>query len=252
MGHADFGRHWARQADQWAREAEASFRQNAGSWSEWVDPTCGPRGSRGAHHGPPPWVAGLFGLQQRGQQRGPRVRRGDVRSAILDVLRAAGEAGEALNGYQVIQQIADRSRGEWRPSPGSVYPTIQQLEDEGLVENDEERGRRSLRLTTAGWEYAEANAAELETVWAPFDREHRAATPTGGVDLKGEIGQVMSAVWQIVSSGSDTQRRAAVEVLVEARRKLYGILADGHTGPARAEDDRAEDDRDGTDDGEQA
>lgn len=231
MGHADFGRHWARQADQWAREAEASFRQGGSPWGEWVDPTRGARGPRGAHHGPPPWVAGLFGFQQRAPQRGPRVRRGDVRSAIIDVLRAAGEADQALNGYQIIQQIADRSRGEWRPSPGSVYPTIQQLQDEGLVENDEDRGRRSLRLTAAGWEYAEQHAAELDAVWAPFDRE-QAAPASAGVDFKGELGQVMGAVWQIVSSGSDTQRRAAVEVLVEARRKLYGILADGHEGPA--------------------
>jgi len=199
-----------------------------GEWSDW-----GQWGGRGpAGHRPPPWLAGLFG-QGGSQQRGPRVRRGDVRSAILDVLRTAHGDGESINGYQIIQQIAERSGGEWRPSPGSVYPTIQQLEDEGLVEADDERGRRSLRLTAEGQAYAAEQSDELDAVWRPFEREKVGfgKEPAQGVDLKAEIGQVMSAVWQIISSGSERQRQAAVEVLVEARRRLYGILADGHTGP---------------------
>ena len=184
-------------------------------------------GGRPGHQGPP-WLAGLFGLGQPDQRRGPRVRRGDVRTAILDVLRVAGAAEEPVNGYQVIQQIEDKSGGVWRPSPGSVYPTIQQLEDEGLVEADDERGRRTLRLTAQGATYAAENADELAAVWAPFERETPGAeTATPGHDLKSEIGQVMGAVWQIVSAGSEQQRRAAVDVLVETRRKLYGILADG-------------------------
>jgi DNA-binding PadR family transcriptional regulator len=172
-------------------------------------------------------VSGLFGLAQGEQRRGPRVRRGDVRAAILDVLRTSAETGEPVNGYQVIQQIADRSNGAWRPSPGSVYPTIQQLEDEGLVETDDERGRRSLRLTSAGQEYVAANPAELAAVWTPFERPDGEEQGTGFGDLKPEIGQMMAAVWQIVTTGSPQQRRAAVEILVETRRKLYGILADG-------------------------
>jgi len=182
-------------------------------------------------------VAGLFGLAQGEQRRGPRVRRGDVRAAILDVLRTSAETGEPVNGYQVIQQIADRSGGAWRPSPGSVYPTVQQLEDEGLVETDDERGRRSLRLTTAGQEYVAAHPDELAAVWTPFDAPDREEQGPGFGDLKPEIGQVMGAVWQIVSSGSPQQRRAAVDILVETRRKLYGVLADG-------EDLDAEDDSD--------
>ena len=75
------------------------------------------------------------GAAQRPQR--PRARRGDVRAAILDVL-----AVEPLNGYQVIQQIAERSGGQWKPSPGSVYPTVSQLEDEGLVAASEERAAR--------------------------------------------------------------------------------------------------------------
>jgi DNA-binding PadR family transcriptional regulator len=195
----------------------------------------GPWGAAGAweghHHrrgggpgGPPPWLAGLLGMGR--SEGGPRVRRGDVRSAILDVLRTAGEREESPNGYQVIQQITERSGGAWRPSPGSVYPTIQQLEDEGLVETDEARGRRALRLTDAGASYCAEHADDLAAVWRPFERAE-ADWPGEHADIKAEIPQVMSAVWQIVTSGDDAQRRAAVQVLVEARRKLYGILADG-------------------------
>ena len=110
-------------------------------------------------------MAELFGLAQGQQQRGPKVRRGDVRAAILDMLK-----DEPMNGYQLISQIAERSGGAWKPSPGSVYPTIQQLEDEGLVEADDERGRRTLRLTDEGRRYVEEHADELAETWAPFGR----------------------------------------------------------------------------------
>jgi DNA-binding PadR family transcriptional regulator len=150
-----------------------------------------------------------------------------VRSAILDVLRAAEGSGEPVNGYQVIQQISERSEGAWRPSPGSVYPTVQQLQDEGLVESDDARGRKSLGLTDEGRQYVADHADELAQVWRPFDRQSSEESSSSG--LKPEIGQVMGAVWQIVTSGSPAQQRAAIDVLVETRRKLYGILADGDT-----------------------
>jgi len=174
-------------------------------------------------------VAGLFGMGEPSRGRGPRVRRGDVRSAILDVLHAATRWEEPINGYQVIQQIGERSNDAWRPSPGSVYPTIQQLQDEGLVEADDERGRRTIRLTEEGVRYCEEHAEELAAVWAPFESgrgEERDGAEFS--DLKPEIGQVMGAVWQIVTTGSDQQRRAAVDILAETRRKLYGVLADGY------------------------
>lgn len=179
----------------------------------------GGRGRR-PQPGPPPWVAGLLGFAPPEPPRrggGPKVRRGDVRSAILDVL-----AVEPRNGYQVINEIAERSHGEWRPSPGSVYPTIQQLEDEGLVTSDDERGRRTLRLTDEGEAYVADHLEELAAVWRPFapkDDEPQGALP--------EIGQVMNALWQIVSTGTDAQRREALDVLTDARRRLYGILAEG-------------------------
>jgi DNA-binding PadR family transcriptional regulator len=228
MGHPRRNRdhEWAEgPGNPWQQHRGRGSGRPEGHRGGW---TGGGWGERSGLQGPPPWLAGLFGLGQPDQRRGPRVRRGDVRTAILDVLREAGTAEEPVNGYQVIQQIEDKSGGAWRPSPGSVYPTIQQLEDEGLVEADDERGRRTLRLTAQGATYAEENAAELAAVWAPFEREGASDEGSSpGHDLKAEIGQVMGGVWQIVSSGSEQQRRAAVDVLVETRRKLYGILADG-------------------------
>jgi DNA-binding PadR family transcriptional regulator len=160
-------------------------------------------------------------MTQAPPQRGPKVRRGDVRAAILDVL-----AVQPRNGYQVIQEIAERTDGQWRPSPGSVYPTVAQLEDEGLVTSDGEKGR-TLRLTPEGEQYVAEHPEELAQVWAPFDREEpaEAAGPDLSV-LKSEAGQLMSAAWQIISSGTDQQRKDAVAVLIETRRKLYGLLAD--------------------------
>lgn len=208
-----------------------------GGWAQWGEPGRGGPGHGGPGPAvPPPWLTGLFGMGGPQGGRGPRVRRGDVRSAILDVLRTASEREEAANGYQVIQLITERSGGVWKPSPGSVYPTVQQLQDEELVEIDESRGARALRLTAAGARWCAEHAEELAAVWAPFDRNRERSESAGAgghADIKSEIGQVMGAVWQIVSAGSDAQRRAAVGVLVEARRGLYGILADG---PARDSD----------------
>ena len=189
-------------------------------------------GGRG-RPGPPPWLADLFGLGTP-PPRGPRARRGDVRAAILSVLADAdAETQDAeINGYGVIQAIGDRSGGAWRPSPGSVYPTISQLEDEGLVATEEARGRRVLRLTEEGRQYAADNRAELDAVWEAFDPDPssaRSGSRSGGgpdyAQLKPEIGKLMSAVWQIATQGTDRQRREAIALVIETRRKLYGLLA---------------------------
>jgi DNA-binding PadR family transcriptional regulator len=188
---------------------------------DWRVDDGGPTGpSRGrGHGGPPPWLHGLFGLGHDAG-RGPRVRRGDVRAAILDVL-----SHEQMNGYQVIQAIAERSGGAWKPSPGSVYPTIQQLEDEGLVSPSEMQGRRLLGLTDAGREYVAQHPDELAATWKPFQEERSSGSAER--DLKPVIGQVMSAVWQLTTNGSSRQRAEAVEILADTRRRLYGVLADG-------------------------
>lgn len=186
--------------------------------------------------GPPPWVAQMFGPQWGGQWGGPtggrgsrgrpRARRGDVRSAILDVL---GSVPEPINGYQVIQQIAERSQGAWKPSPGSVYPTISQLQDEGLIE-DAPTGRKTLQLTEAGRDHVRDHADELAAVWQPFDVEG----PEDAADLKQVIGQTVGAIIQLTSTGTPDQRAKAIEILADTRRRLYGVLAEG---PDPAEDE---------------
>lgn len=146
-----------------------------------------------------------------------------MRSAILDVLSRAG--AESLNGYQVIQQITDYSGGAWKPSPGSVYPTIQQLTDEGLIEAEDDHGRRTLRLTADGRGYVTDHAAELAQVWAPFAATGSA--PSGDYSrLRPELGHLVSGVWQVVTTGTDRQRHEAIEVLAEARKRIYGLLAE--------------------------
>ncbi|MCB0907551.1 MAG: PadR family transcriptional regulator [Nocardioidaceae bacterium] len=219
MGHPGFNR-------QWARETDGAWHQHRGGpWGGggWPSDWSGWEPSKHGRSGPPPWVAGLFGLAQGMQQRGPRVRRGDVRAAILDVLST-----EPMNGYQVISQIAERSGGAWKPSPGSVYPTISQLEDEGLVASDDDAGRRTLRLTDDGRAYVAEHPEELARVWEPFDQPTAETDdPTDFAALKPEIGAMMNAVWQIITTGTDQQRRDAIGILIETRRKLYGLLAEG-------------------------
>ena len=176
--------------------------------------------------GPPPWVAQMFGPDfggpgGRGGGRRARVRRGDVRSAILDVLAGAGD--QAYNGYQVIQQIAERTEGAWKPSPGSVYPTIAQLQDEGLVE-DAPTGRKAIQLTTEGRTYVEEHAEEMAAVWAPFAEQ---ADDSEAADFKQVIGQTVGAIIQVATTGTQDQREKAIEILGDTRRRLYGLLAEG-------------------------
>ena len=198
--------------------------QRGGSWG---GPWGGPMG------GPPPWVAQMFGPDfggpggNRGGRR-PRVRRGDVRSAILDVLASAGD--QPVNGYQVIQQIAERTEGAWKPSPGSVYPTIAQLEDEGLVE-DAPTGRKAIQLTADGRSYVEEHAEEMAAVWAPFAEQ---VDDDEAVSFKQVIGQTVGAIVQIATSGTPDQRAKAIEILGDTRRQLYNLLAEG---PEDAEGD---------------
>jgi len=154
--------------------------------------------------------------QQRGG--GPKVRRGDVRAAIIDVL-----AVQSMNGYQVIQQIAERSGGAWKPSPGSVYPTLELLQDEGLIRERDESGRRTFELTDDGHAYVEEHLGELAATWRVFDDD---AAPDPD-DLRPVIGQVMGACWQLALTGSVPQQTEAMEILSDAKRKLYRLLADG-------------------------
>jgi DNA-binding PadR family transcriptional regulator len=152
-----------------------------------------------------------------GPRRGGRARRGDVRAAILALL---GES--PMHGYQIIQELETRSNGLWRPSPGSVYPTLQLFEDEGVVTASEVEGKRVFALTDAGRErLAEAGPAGA----APWDDVAR-ETPQEVGKLRESIHLLMAATRQAAVAGSKGQAERTVEVLNDARRKIYAILAE--------------------------
>jgi DNA-binding PadR family transcriptional regulator len=159
---------------------------------------------------------GHWARESRGM-RGPRARRGDVRAAALALLTE-----QPMNGYQIIQEIGERSGGVWRPSPGSVYPALQQLEDEGLIRAEAgEGGRRAYQLTDEGRAYAAAHTSELRAPWDVV------AGSAGGaaVEMRRLIGQVAMAAFQVISAGTDAQAGQAQQVLTDARKALYRILA---------------------------
>jgi DNA-binding PadR family transcriptional regulator len=131
-------------------------------------------------------------------------------------------AEQPRNGYQIIQEIAERSGGLWQPSSGSVYPALQQLEDEGLVEVETQDGRRLFRLTEAGRAYVEQHRAELGEPWEAM----KAELDDTSVELYPLLGQVGMAVFQVSQAASTAQLHQARQVLIDARRALYQILAE--------------------------
>jgi DNA-binding PadR family transcriptional regulator len=158
-----------------------------------------------------------FGGPRSGRGRGRgRARRGDVRLAVLLLL-----AEEPRNGYQLMQTIEERSGGTWRPSPGSMYPTISQLEDEGLIRSIDSDGSRLFELTDDGRTHLETRAGEPDP-WTPSDGRSENAMAELGPLVIG-IGK---AVWQVASVGTEQQRARALELLDETRRGLYRILAE--------------------------
>src|SRR3954454_58408 len=191
----------------------------------------GPGGFRGGGPGPGgggPWMGPLFGGMPGGPGFGRRRRasRGDVRTAALLLL-----AEEPRNGYQIMQQLEERSDGLWRPSPGSVYPALQQLEDEGLIRSEEADGRRLYHLTDAGLAYVAERPEDQPAPWETF---------TDNVsDQHGETAALMRdvamAFAQVMRAGSEAQLAEASKVLAETRRALYRILAEGEPGTEDAE-----------------
>ena len=154
--------------------------------------------------------------------RGPKVRRGDVRAAILALL-----AEEPMHGYQIITELGERSGGAWRPSPGSVYPTLSALEDQGLVAADKAEGKRVFALTPEGRVEAEA-AGDGPAPW-----EEAAAGDRPVADLRGLMVQVAKATMQVGQAGTNSQIKAVGEILTDTRRRIYLVLADG--GPSDEE-----------------
>jgi len=123
-----------------------------------------------------------------------------------------------MHGYQLMEAIAERSGGRWRPSPGAVYPTLNLLEDEGVLTLTQSAGRRLAELTEAGRALVERESAG----WSdPFATEG----PGGGVDLRGELAQLHEAVRAVARGGTEEQRTRAAQILTEARRSVYRLLA---------------------------
>lgn len=155
--------------------------------------------------------------EQFGQKVGARMGRGDVRTAILALLLE-----KPMHGYQIIQEIEERSGGSWKPSAGSVYPTLQLLADEGLVESEEVGEKKTYSLTATGREAAEV-AAEGDLPWNTSllrDAGRMTALPKAGAKLA-------EAVVQVTRSGNQEQVDKAVAIIDDARRRIYSLLAEG-------------------------
>ncbi len=207
---------------------------------EHVRPAFGPwaRGGFGEFPPPPPGFgpggSGGPGHRRHGR-RGPggrRGKRGDVRAAILALL-----SEQPRHGYEIIREIGERSGGFWKPSPGSVYPTLQMLADEGLVTSKDEGGKKLFELTETG-----RAAAEQQDAVPPWEQIAHDVDPVE-VNLRKAGATLAAAVMQVMHAGSEAQQARAVDVLNEARRTIYGILgeADDGTTPESPDEDSAKD-----------
>ncbi|MDO8122266.1 PadR family transcriptional regulator [Isoptericola sp. b490] len=182
-------------------------------------------GHRGHRRGPGGFGPGLGGFGpdagagRRGRRGwgGPRPR-GDVRAAILLLIEE-----QPRHGYELIGEITERSEGAWTPSPGSVYPTLQALEDEGLIRLEKVEGRRTASLTEAGQAWLSEHREELGD---PFEV---GGPPAAALDLRRELGALHSAVGQVARVGSPAQLAEATAALAGARKALYRLLADDPT-----------------------
>ena len=148
---------------------------------------------------------------------GRRTRRGDIRVALL-----AGLSDGPAHGYELIQRLSNRTGGRWKPSPGSVYPTLQLLEDAGFVSSSQQDTKRVYAISDAG-------KAELQTKMASADGTPPWMDPESigsHDDLRKAVGQLLMATKQIGMSDNQAHVDATVTILNDARRKLYQLLAE--------------------------
>ncbi|CDP87952.1 MULTISPECIES: PadR family transcriptional regulator [Mycolicibacterium] len=226
FGFVPFGRDEARSMFHQARAARRDLRhqmraQAHAAREQGVDPNCqtgfGP--SFGPSFGPGfrPGRGGFeFGFGPRGGHRGGRRgRRGDVRAAILTLL-----AERPMHGYEMTQEIASRSNNLWKPSPGSVYPTLQLLVDEGLIAPAESEGsKKTFELTEEGRQAA----AEIQSPpWAQIAED---ADPAA-LNLHSAVSQLMAAVGQSAYAAGEDQQQRILDVVNNARREIYQILGE--------------------------
>jgi DNA-binding PadR family transcriptional regulator len=166
------------------------------------------RGHRGRRHGHEGW---------EGRRRGGRMRRGDIRTAVLAVL-----AEEPGHGYDVIQRLEEKTAGAWRPSPGSVYPTLQLLEDEGLVRSVERDAKRVYEITAAGRD--EAARRVEEAGGTPWELAGRDDDRIG--ELRDAVRQLLIASKQVSVSNDRQGLERTIEILKRARKEIYTMLAE--------------------------
>jgi DNA-binding PadR family transcriptional regulator len=153
----------------------------------------------------------------RWQRGGGRRRRGDIRTAVLATL-AEGPG----HGYEIIQRIEEKSEGAWRPSPGSVYPTLQLLEDEGLVEATERDGKRVFEITDAG--RAEAQQRIEDAGGTPWSTD--VGPGSGRGQLRHSMALLALALKQVAVAGDKAQLDKATVIVNDARKKLYQLLSE--------------------------
>lgn len=185
----------------------------------------GPEHRRAHRHGPFGPGRGGFGFDPRGgfgfggprgrRGGGRRGKRGDVRAAILVLL-----AERAMHGYEMIQEISERSDGLWRPSPGSVYPTLQLLVDEGLIVGTESEGSKRL------FELTDDGRAAAEKIETPPWQEIAEGVHPGQASLHTAVTQLMGAVAQSAFAATDEQQQRIVDIVNNARREIYNILGE--------------------------
>ena len=167
----------------------------------------GPRGSYARHGRHRSWAHGYGGR---------RARRGDVRAAILALL-----AERPMHGYEMIQELEERTQGTWKPSAGSIYPTLQLLEDEGLIKGREAEGKRQFELTDEGRQQNDERTGD-----APWE-EVTAGTDPDMLKLARSMKQLNESIAQVFRAADDAQRTKVRELLDETRKKIYGILSEG-------------------------
>ena len=160
-----------------------------------------------------------FGPGRGGPHRRGRRSRGDVRAAILLLLEE-----QPRNGYGLMQEVEGRSSGEWRPSSGSVYPALAQLEDEGLIRPADAEQGKAFELTDAGRAYVEENRGRLGVPWEDATED----VPEGLNDLRRSAGQLAMAAMQVAQAGDPELIASARRVLDDARKALYRLLAGDH------------------------
>ena len=181
---------------------------------------------RGRPRGPWEWQGGAGGPWGAwwpgppGAPRGPKAGRGDVRAAILALLREGPR-----NGYQIMSEIEERSDGAWRPSPGAVYPALSQLADEGLIEAEESGGKRTFRLTDEGRQYVQDHPEAARAAWESMTHE-----PGEMPGLFVQAARLGGAIVQMAKEGTPQQIHEAEALLEQARRTMYQILADEENG----------------------